>query len=124
LDEAFKINVAKMRVQLPAKIREDVKAAIIPVTRLARETYDRKERREGHSGTSSNPAPSSKGATSMPIIRVDGNAKTNQQYEPFASAQKNNDLMSEDQWAERMLAVATKQERPIVKAVLARLRSR
>jgi len=47
LDEAFKINVAKMRVQLPAKNRDAIKDAIVPVTRLAREVYDRKTKAVG-----------------------------------------------------------------------------
>ena len=42
LDEAFKINVAKMRVQLPTQIRDAIRDAIVPVTKLAREVYDRK----------------------------------------------------------------------------------
>src|SRR5207244_2947558 len=35
LDEAFKINVAKMRVQLPAQIREQMEQAVGPVVRTA-----------------------------------------------------------------------------------------
>lgn len=41
LDEAFKINVAKMRVQLPSQIREQIDQAIKPVVKIARDTYDR-----------------------------------------------------------------------------------
>ncbi|WKZ15499.1 MAG: ATP-binding protein [Candidatus Jettenia caeni] len=41
LDEAFKINVAKMRVQLPLQIREQTEQAIKPVVKIARDTYDR-----------------------------------------------------------------------------------
>lgn len=41
LDEAFKVNVAKRRVQLPGQIQEQVKQAIEPVIRLAQETYRR-----------------------------------------------------------------------------------
>lgn len=43
LDPAFGINVAKMRVQLPAVIRDDVRKLIQPVTKLARQVYDRDE---------------------------------------------------------------------------------
>jgi hypothetical protein len=43
LDEAFKINVAKMRVQLPAVIREEVRSATAPLLKIAREVYDKKE---------------------------------------------------------------------------------
>ncbi|HOU30595.1 MAG TPA: ATP-binding protein [Bacteroidales bacterium] len=41
LDEAFKINVAKMRVQLPIEIQEKLKQIIEPVVRQARDRYDR-----------------------------------------------------------------------------------
>ena len=39
LDEAFKINVAKMRVQLPQQIREQIEQAVTPVLKVAQETY-------------------------------------------------------------------------------------
>jgi hypothetical protein len=39
LDEAFKINVAKMRVQLPPQARELLEEAVAPVIKLARKTY-------------------------------------------------------------------------------------
>lgn len=44
LDEAFKINVAKMRVQLPQQIRDEVDRALKPVIRAAEETYRRKSK--------------------------------------------------------------------------------
>jgi len=40
-DNAFKINVAKMRVQLPAQIKEVIDSAISPVVQVARDYYDR-----------------------------------------------------------------------------------
>lgn len=121
LDEAFKINVAKMRVQLPTKIQGDVNKAIIPVTKLAREIYDKKEKKAGHSTASPNPVPRVSTYTPAPITKEGNKTNTGQQYEPVADPKKNDDLLSEDQWAERTLAVATRQERPVVKAVLARL---
>lgn len=42
LDDAFKINVAKMRIQMPQQIRDFVRQAIGPAVKLAREVYDRK----------------------------------------------------------------------------------
>lgn len=47
LDEEFKINVPKMRVVLPASIRDDVLKAIGPVVKLANAAY-----RAGEKGTS------------------------------------------------------------------------
>src|SRR3989344_3047132 len=48
LDNAFKINVAKMRVQLPSQIKENIEQAIKPIVLLAREHYDHE--RKGLSG--------------------------------------------------------------------------
>lgn len=39
LDDAFKINVAKMRVQLPAQIKDDIQNAVGPVIKLAKDVY-------------------------------------------------------------------------------------
>jgi hypothetical protein len=41
LDDAFKINVAKMRVQLPVQIQDPIQRVIEPVVRRARDRYDR-----------------------------------------------------------------------------------
>jgi hypothetical protein len=41
LDDAFRVNVAKMRVQLPAAMRERITEAIAPVTKLANDVYRR-----------------------------------------------------------------------------------
>jgi anti-sigma regulatory factor (Ser/Thr protein kinase) len=39
LDEAFRVNVSKMRVQLPAAMRDLITEAISPVTKLANDVY-------------------------------------------------------------------------------------
>lgn len=39
LDEAFRVNVSKMRVQLPAGMRDQITAAISPVTKMANDAY-------------------------------------------------------------------------------------
>ena len=44
LDDFFKINVAKMHVQLPIQIREEVEQAIKPIISLARERYDHEKK--------------------------------------------------------------------------------
>lgn len=62
LDEAFKINVAKMRVQMPAQIRDAVREAVGPVIKLAREIYDRKPPK-GPPNPSSPPSPKEKRLT-------------------------------------------------------------
>ncbi len=42
LDDAFKINVAKMRVQLPLQIKDQIEDAIKPVIKIAQERYRKK----------------------------------------------------------------------------------
>ena len=59
LDEAFKINVAKMRVQMPAIIREDLEEVLKPVLKAAQAEY----RRGGHTDAApSSPFPPTKAA--------------------------------------------------------------
>lgn len=41
LDDAFRVNVAKMRVQLPTGMRERIAEAIAPVTKIANDAYRR-----------------------------------------------------------------------------------
>ncbi len=119
LDEAFKINVAKMRVQMPAQIREDVKNAIVtPLARLAREVYDRKQAKAPAKSTPGSPLmpghqavpiPAS-GVPVVPAAGQNGNA-------PSAM------LLTMEEWARRVLGAATEEERPVVEAVLERIRN-
>jgi len=44
LDEAFNINVAKMKVQLPEEIREEIEKNVGGIVTKAREIYDKKDR--------------------------------------------------------------------------------
>lgn len=63
LDEEFKINVPKMRVQLPSALKEDIEKWIRPSIKLAEEVY-----RKGKPNSSSAPTnPTSKPPT-VPAI--------------------------------------------------------
>lgn len=42
MDEAFKTNVAKMRIQIPAEIKADIKKFVEPAIKKARNVYDRR----------------------------------------------------------------------------------
>lgn len=56
LDDLFKINVTKMRVQLPIQIREKIEQAIKPLVLLARERYDHERKKlSKSSGNKSTP---------------------------------------------------------------------
>jgi hypothetical protein len=54
LDDAFRVNVSKMRVQLPVAMRERISEAIAPVTRLANDVYRRTAAHPGALSTNSN----------------------------------------------------------------------
>lgn len=105
LDEAFKINVAKMRVQLPAQIRDEVRDAVGPVIKLAREIYDRKTPKSGSGaapGTVNNAGSMSAPSTARSSVSGTG--------------------WTFGQFAKLLRAVANEQERPIIDGVLERLR--
>jgi hypothetical protein len=61
LDEAFKINVAKMRVQIPSQIIDQVETAVKPVSKLAMDIY-----RKNAQKTTTHPSPK----PAMPAFNV------------------------------------------------------
>jgi len=105
LDDAFKINVAKMRVQLPAQIREDVKAFLAPLTKLARQVYDRRENNGHREGTTD-----SSTATG-----------TTRNRQSTGNARESDSRLTLHQWSAKMRRVAHVSERPVVERVLRRL---
>jgi hypothetical protein len=117
LDEAFKINVAKMRVQMPSLIREEVRAAIVPVAKLARENYDRK------SGRTQNPSlrPLESPSPQTSSSNTPAGTTSHPPLPATTVASQNTSLLTLEEWSERLLKVATQQERPVVEAVLERL---
>ncbi len=140
LDEAFKINVAKMRVQLPVSIRDDMKRALASITRIANEVYRKKQinppppnpRQSGE--TTRQPIPTAPYAAGGP--NVDGfrpttqkpaNAVPNMSGNPDVDEYSGNNrsyserLLTFEQWSKAAFAVANEYERPILKAVLKRV---
>ena len=111
LDDAFKINVAKMRVQLPASIRDGVRDAIVPVIKLAREVYDRKQPHQHGSGS-----------------RGPGGRDEATQSEPASNAgssqRPQTPVVSLEEWTRLTLAVTHRDELPVVQGVLNRLQKR
>jgi hypothetical protein len=107
LDEAFKINVAKMRVQMPAQIREAVREATGPVIKLAREVYDRKAAKNPTTGT-----------IPRGSAEIEGRHATEK-------PEKNADRSSGwtfDQFARVLRGFANKRELPTIDEVLQRMR--
>jgi Histidine kinase-, DNA gyrase B-, and HSP90-like ATPase len=114
LDEAFKINVAKMRVQLPTAIRDAVREAVGPAVRLAREIYDRKPAK-AHAPSSRPLNPEIDQSHGAPHAQTSAGATT----VPGSAASFQ--LLTLEQWSERLLSAAKKDERQVVETVLRRL---
>jgi hypothetical protein len=117
LDEAFKINVAKMRVQLPALIRDQVRDATAPVVKLAREVYDRKPAKTATVGARSG----TDSATAYAAVGDPEPKVTEAKSEWSVSEARDDLLLTLEQWSRRLLSVSTPAERPAVAAALHRL---
>lgn len=117
LDEAFKINVAKMRVQMPALIRDAVRAATGPVVKLAREVYDRKPARPPNPP----PRPLEHPTAQTSSVNPSSTVVTNSPPSVPTESSDESSLLTLEQWSARLLSAATKLERPVVEAVLGRL---
>lgn len=113
LDEAFKINVAKMRVQLPAAIRDAIREAIGPVIKLARENYDRKPPKTTQLGSRSGQPGGAETSSNVTVTPT----------RPGSAAGVATELLTLDEWCARAFAVATSAERGHIQSVVARLRS-
>jgi hypothetical protein len=123
LDEAFKINVAKMRVQLPAQLRGDLERLLAPVIRAADSEYRNSGgglnagmKGAGSDSRGSSPAPS----------RSAGGA-------PSISASSNNDpgaangatvktLFTVEEVLAMALSAATIKEKPVVRSVFTKIK--
>jgi len=118
LDEAFKINVAKMRVQMPTQIRDSVKDAISPMRKLARETYDRKSAHVPRSASVPVPSPGviAGPSTSSPA------ASSHPEEGPKTGGSTQSMVLTFEEWAKCLLAKCTRSERRIVEKLLSRLK--
>ncbi len=125
LDEAFKINVAKMRVQLPPSIREQVDRAIKPVIKIAQETYRKNSssspiRPPSNSGTSTGSSSSSAATHGVSAGSAPSAATVHDRPDGEASER----LWTIDELQRELELAAESDERPIVKRVFKRFRAR
>jgi Histidine kinase-, DNA gyrase B-, and HSP90-like ATPase len=112
LDDAFKINVAKMRVQMPAQIRDAVRDAIGPVVKMAREIYDRKAERGDNSSATGTTAPAT---NTRPSTAKNGDVDS-------TDAPGKGHGLSFAQFAKILRALAHRDERPVIDSVLQRMK--
>ncbi len=108
LDEAFKINVAKMRVQLPQQLREQFEKAIAPVIKIAQSAYRRSHGGGRQTGRIEGPAgnPLRPGRPGRP---------------PAESPSGNGGLWTIKDLRREVERVATPEEKPVVRTVFDRL---
>ena len=131
LDEAFKLNVAKMRVILPSQIRSDVDDVIGPVVKMARQVYDKGERKkETEPPTATQPpagtfTPASREAHAegpMPNAGLPASPAAPVAASPAGDPQVGEELLSFEQWSDRVLAASAPAERPILSRIIDRIR--
>jgi hypothetical protein len=128
LDDAFRINVAKMRVQLPRQLREQIESAIGPVIKAAQATYRRSESAHHRQNTAE---PQVK-----PVhlsVRTGRHSESADPQSPLAGApampESANDSDSNRMWTiEEVFAeaerVASPEERAVLGAIFSRMRDR
>ncbi|MBZ9784274.1 ATP-binding protein [Pseudomonas sp. REP124] len=127
LDDDFKINVPKMRVALPASIRDDIAKAIGPVVTIANRAYRSNEKTERAAGKS-NGTPV--GETPNKSIDTTGNGKESNDPRNTrapglsgggsATSSKGMDFGDLELLLER---VALPEELPVIKKVVARAKA-
>jgi hypothetical protein len=98
LDDVFRVNVSKMRVELPSWIRDQIADAISPVIRMANETYRRSSKAIG----------TNRRATLSGVNGLAGRSSV-----PSRRAL--------DQSVNRLLSVANAEERAVIRRVARRL---
>lgn len=124
LDDAFKINVAKMRVQLPQQLREQFEKAIGPVVKIAQTTYRRSEGggRNPSGRTTEPPGDPVPPAGKPTVPPTDGSPPASPK--PPTAAPKhagNGGLWTVNDLRREVERVATPEEKPVVRTVFDRL---
>lgn len=104
LDDAFKVNVAKMRVQLPASFRDLIEKHVTSIVIQARDRYSRK-------------ALEAKVVDAAVPKRKSGSRKA----EANSVKRKSRELLTVSQWADILLSTARGKEKKTVRNVLMRL---
>lgn len=120
LDDAFKINVAKMRVQLPAQLRTALEKLLVPVIAAANSEY-----REGGGGkapAASSTPPSLSPSPSQPAAVVSpASTKSEAKWNDSEPRPVIKSLHTIDEVKQRLLAVADAEEKPVLERLFERL---
>ncbi|HEX7151423.1 MAG TPA: ATP-binding protein [Thermoanaerobaculia bacterium] len=116
LDTAFKINVAKMRVQLPPQLRETLENGTKPVIRIAQDRYRKKD------GTPEGTQPRSSGAVASVEMQTHREVHVASSFTATVLSPKS-DVTTFDSIASLILNAAQPRERKVVERVVRRARA-
>jgi len=117
LDEAFKVNVAKMRVLLPASLKQQMEEFLAPTIRLARETYDRKLPSPGTAPIPRSAADPTSGVTPAPLRPSEAPSSPAE-----SRATAGTTRLSLAEWSKLLLSRTEPSEVSVVRKVLRRLK--
>lgn len=120
LDEAFKINVAKMRVQLPSQIKEQIEQGLKPVIKIAQDTYRRSQGRNSHSSKSGEPTPVSATIVAYPNPTPTPVGSSPREGSISVNPQR---LWTLDEIRSRLEKIAKPDERPVISKIFERLKT-
>jgi len=126
LDEAFNINVAKMKVQLPEEIREEIEKTTGGIVAKAREIYDKKDRPKPPPNVEPISPPTPEPPTGILSVVIQPPATGDVVTKPES---KDKNLLAQQMWTlndfQLMLEVnAYQDELPILAKVIKRLRKK
>jgi hypothetical protein len=127
LDDAFRINVAKMRVQVPRQLREQFEKAIAPVIKAAQAAYRRPDGGRIEANSHQNPKPiqaaeRNRGNAAAAAARADATKAPENSLSVKAGRQTGNGRLWTIQELRREVErIATMEERSIVRTVFDRL---
>jgi hypothetical protein len=124
LDSEFKINVPKMRVSLPTEIRDEVMKAIGPATKMANADYRSGEKASSGGGALPTSSSGAWSGTKL-LAREPSTGRTTSERETFPRPALESATGAEgfDYAAKLLEKVATPDELPVVKRVLARAKA-
>jgi hypothetical protein len=130
LDDAFRINVAKMRVQLPRQLREQIEKAVAPVIKAAQLAYRRSEggarvNAAPHSIAKAMRSAESSEGTAPPAVRTDRTSKLRAVSVAPSAGRGPHDqrLWTVEELRFEFDRIATSEERHVMRALFDRFRN-
>lgn len=117
LDDAFRVNVAKMRVQLPPAARDEIKQYVQEALRTAQQRYRNPSPKPAAAGKRT-PA-----ATPAPASETKGQRNTGANSSP-PPASPAEGRWTVDEFEEELMLIARPKEKRVIKAVMRRFRKK